>query len=143
MGTPPWWMGCPRTRPDQIRERSEPKRKRKNRNRWLSSLSIPARGLRCETTLRILGAPPMTPEIKYALSGDVHIAYQIVGNGPTDLVYVPGFTSHIGYAWESPFLAHFLERLGTFSRLIWFDKRGTGMSDRVTIATLEQRMDDV
>ena len=73
----------------------------------------------------------------------MHIAYQIVGNGPTDLVYVPGFTSHIGYAWELPLFARFLERLGTFSRLIWFDKRGTGLSDRVTIATLEQRMDDV
>jgi len=85
----------------------------------------------------------MQPETKYALSGDVHIAYQIVGDGPTDLVYVPGFTSHIGYAWELPLFARFLERLGTFSRLIWFDKRGTGLSDRVTIATLEQRMDDV
>jgi pimeloyl-ACP methyl ester carboxylesterase len=85
----------------------------------------------------------MQAEIKYAKSGAVHIAYQVVGEGPIDLVYVPGFTSHIGYAWEFPPFARFLRRLASFSRLIWFDKRGTGLSDRVEIASLEQRMDDV
>lgn len=85
----------------------------------------------------------MSPETKYAKSGEVHIAYQVIGDGPIDLVYVPGFTSHIGYAWEFPPFARFLRRLASFSRLIWFDKRGTGLSDRVAVATLEQRMDDV
>ena len=85
----------------------------------------------------------MQADIKYAKSGPVHIAYQVVGEGPIDLVYVPGFTSHIGYAWEFPPFARFLQRLAGFSRLIWFDKRGTGLSDRVDIASLEQRMDDV
>jgi class 3 adenylate cyclase len=83
------------------------------------------------------------PQTRYAKSGDVHIAYQIIGDGPVDLIYVPGFISHIGYAWEQPSYARFLRRLGSFSRLIWFDKRGTGLSDRVGIAPLEQRMDDV
>jgi len=83
------------------------------------------------------------PETRYAKSGEVHIAYQVIGEGPIDLVYVPGFTSHIGYAWEFPPFARFLRRLAAFSRLIWFDKRGTGLSDRVDIASLEQRMDDV
>lgn len=85
----------------------------------------------------------MPGETKYAKSGEVHIGYQVVGDGPTDLVYVPGFTSHIGYAWEFPPFARFLRRLASFSRLIWFDKRGTGLSDRVAVADLEQRMDDV
>jgi pimeloyl-ACP methyl ester carboxylesterase len=85
----------------------------------------------------------MQADIKYAKSGPVHIAYQVVGEGPIDLLYVPGFTSHIGYAWEFPPLARFLRRLAGFSRLIWLDKRGTGLSDRVDIASLEQRMDDV
>ena len=83
------------------------------------------------------------PAVHYAKSGDLHIAYQIVGDGPVDLIYVPGFTSHIGYAWEYGPFARFLRKLGSFARLIWFDKRGTGMSDRVEVATLEQRMDDV
>ena len=83
------------------------------------------------------------PETRYAKSGDVHIAYQVVGDGPFDLVHIPGFVSHLECAWEWPSLARFYERLASFSRLILFDKRGTGLSDRVQIATLEQRMDDV
>src|SRR5262249_1654915 len=83
------------------------------------------------------------PETRYAVSGDVHIAYQVLGHGPFDLVYVPGFFSHLEYAWEEPAYARFLRQLASFSRLIWFDKRGTGLSDRVEIATLEERMDDV
>ncbi len=85
-------------------------------------------------------------ETKYARSGDVHIAYQVVGEGPLDLVYVPGWVSHVELAWEEPDYARFLNRLGSFSRLIWFDKRGTGLSDRVPdnqLPTLEERMDDL
>jgi len=84
------------------------------------------------------------PETRYARSGDVHIAYQVSGNGPLDLVYVPGFVSHVELPWEEPRAARFLDRLGAFSRLIRFDKRGTGLSDRVAaIPSLEERMDDV
>src|SRR5579864_568383 len=80
----------------------------------------------------------------YARSGDVSIAYQVVGNGPVDLVLVLGWVSHLAYVWELPALAAFLHRLASFSRLILFDKRGCGMSDRVhPLPTLEQRMDDV
>src|SRR5579864_2726592 len=80
----------------------------------------------------------------YARSGDVSIAYQVVGQGPIDLVLVLGWVSHLAYVWELPPLASFLHRLASFSRLILLDKRGTGMSDRVhPLPTLEQRMDDV
>ena len=88
----------------------------------------------------------MDPKTEYARSGDVHIAYQVVGQGPLDLVYVPGWVSHVEQAWEEPTLARFLRRLGSFSRLIVFDKRGTGLSDRVPddkLPTLEERMDDL
>ncbi len=84
------------------------------------------------------------PETRYAKSGDIHIAYQVTGDGPFDLVLVPGFVSHLEYAWEEPRGARFLRRLASFSRLIRFDKRGTGLSDRMSaIPTLELRMDDV
>ena len=84
------------------------------------------------------------PETRYAKSGDVHIAYQVVGDGPFDLIFVPGFVFNIELAWELPGQAHFLSRLAAFSRLIMFDKRGTGLSDRhVGVAHLEERMDDV
>src|SRR4030066_1541634 len=84
------------------------------------------------------------PETKFTQSGDASIAYQVLGQGPLDLVFVPGWVSHLEYAWEDPSYARFLERLASFSRLILFDKRGTGLSDRITgIPTLEQRMDDV
>jgi len=86
------------------------------------------------------------PTTRYARSGDVNIAYQVVGEGPFDLVYVPGWVSHLDLMWEEPSYARFLERLASFSRLILFDKRGTGLSDPVAFSdlpTLEQRMDDV
>lgn len=84
------------------------------------------------------------PKTKYARSGDVHIAYQVVGEGPRDLVFIPGFVSHVEHVWEEPRATRFLRRLASFSRLILFDKRGTGLSDRVgSVPTLEQRMDDV
>jgi class 3 adenylate cyclase len=85
-----------------------------------------------------------TPQIQYAKSGDLSIAYQVVGDGPIDLVIVLGFATHLEIQWESPLLARFFERLGSFSRLIVFDKRGIGMSDRVSSSTtFEQRMDDI
>ncbi len=86
------------------------------------------------------------PETRYARSGDAHIAYQVVGTGPRDLVYVPGWLSNVELNWEEPAYARFLTRLASFARLILFDKRGTGLSDRVPdqlLPTLEQRMDDV
>jgi pimeloyl-ACP methyl ester carboxylesterase len=84
------------------------------------------------------------PETHYARSGDVSIAYQVMGEGPFDLVFVPGSISHVELAWEVPAWAAFYRRLASFSRLIVFDKRGTGMSDRVPGApTIETRMDDV
>lgn len=84
------------------------------------------------------------PATKYAKSGDVHIAYQVVGEGAQNLVLVPGWVSNIEYAWEDPSFSHFLRRLASFSRLILLDRRGTGLSDRVSeLPTLEQRMDDV
>ncbi|MEX2211443.1 MAG: adenylate/guanylate cyclase domain-containing protein [Gaiellaceae bacterium] len=88
----------------------------------------------------------MPPETRYARSGAVNIAYQVVGDGPFDLLYVPGWVSHVEEGWEEPSVARFLSRLASFSRLILFDKRGTGLSDRVPeheLPTLEQRMDDV
>jgi pimeloyl-ACP methyl ester carboxylesterase len=84
------------------------------------------------------------PETHYARSGDVNIAYQVVGSGPRDLVFIMGWVSHLEYFWAEPHFARFLHRLASFSRLILIDKRGTGLSDRVTeLPTLEQRMDDV
>jgi class 3 adenylate cyclase len=84
------------------------------------------------------------PETHYAKSGDVRIAYQVVGNGPLDLIFVPGFISNLDNNWDHSGVAHLYNRLVSFSRLILFDKRGTGLSDRDTqIPTLEQRMDDV
>lgn len=86
----------------------------------------------------------MHTETKYAKSGNVNIAYQVAGNGPIDLVIVMGWVSNVEYSWEEPSLSNFLTRLSSFSRLIIFDKRGTGLSDRVSeLPTLEQRMDDV
>ncbi len=83
-------------------------------------------------------------ETRYALSGDIHIAYQLVGDGPFDLVFVPGFVTHMELQWQLPGFKSFLTDLGSFSRLIRFDKRGTGMSDPVNGApSLETRMDDV
>jgi pimeloyl-ACP methyl ester carboxylesterase/class 3 adenylate cyclase len=84
------------------------------------------------------------PDVQYAKSGDVNIAYQVSGEGPFDLVFVPGYVTHLELHWAIPSFTPFLERLSSFSRLIRFDKRGTGMSDGVSGApTLETRMDDV
>src|SRR5215813_4211608 len=86
----------------------------------------------------------MPPRTQYAKSGDVSIAYQIVGDGPVDLVYAQGWLSNIEFAWENPAHARFLNRLASFSRLIRFDRRGMGLSDRdVASHTLEERVDDI
>ena len=85
-----------------------------------------------------------TPQTEYARSGDTSIAFQVVGEGPIDLVAVLGFATHLELQWEMPPFAQFFERLSSFSRLILFDKRGTGLSDPVDdVPTLEQRIDDV
>jgi pimeloyl-ACP methyl ester carboxylesterase len=73
----------------------------------------------------------------------VNIAYQVVGHGPFDLIHVPAFVSNLELQWEDPAERRYHERLASFCRLIMFDKRGTGLSDRVAVATLEERMDDV
>ncbi len=84
------------------------------------------------------------PETHYARCGKLHIAYQVLGEGPPDLVFVPGVVSHLEHQWEEPLQAKFFRRLASFSRLIRFDKRGQGLSDRVEhMPTIEQRMDDV
>src|SRR6185369_3594451 len=86
------------------------------------------------------------PEVRYTRSGEVNIAYQVIGDAPLDLVFVMGWISHLEYFWTEPSFARFLRRLATFARVILFDKRGTGLSDRVPLdglPTLEQRMDDV
>ena len=84
------------------------------------------------------------PETRYARSGGVNIAYQVVGDGPVDLVYVPGFLSHVEWDWEHPPFGRFLRRLASFSRLIVLDKRGTGLSDPVAgEASLDERIDDI
>ena len=86
------------------------------------------------------------PEVRYARSGEVNIAYQILGKGELDLVFVMGWVSHLDWFWKEPSFERFLKRLASFARLIIFDKRGTGLSDRVPydqLPTLEQRLDDV
>ena len=86
----------------------------------------------------------MQPVTQYAKSGDVNIAYQVVGDGPIDVLLVPGWVSHVELVWEVPTYARFLKRIASFSRLIILDRRGTGLSDPVDrLPTLEERMDDV
>jgi pimeloyl-ACP methyl ester carboxylesterase len=86
----------------------------------------------------------MAPETRYTLSGDIHIAYQVVGDGPVDLVWIPGWISNIDHYWTEPTIARYFNRLASFSRLILFDRRGTGLSDPLPRApTLEEQMDDV
>ena len=86
----------------------------------------------------------MRPDTRYARSGNVSLAYQVLGDGPFDLIFAPGFVSNVEYGWEEPTLEHFYDRLASFCRLIIFDKRGTGLSDRVNgVPDLETRMDDI
>ncbi len=84
------------------------------------------------------------PKTAYAKSGDINIAYQVFGSGPIDLVYIPGWVSNIDLMWSCPELVNFFEEWQKFARVILFDKRGTGLSDRVVeFATLEERMQDI
>jgi len=84
------------------------------------------------------------PEIRYAKSGDIHVAYVVAGDGPVDIVCAPGWVSNVGLLLENPLTARFYNRLAQFSRLIIFDKRGTGLSDKPgRMPTLEERMDDL
>src|SRR3954471_23860152 len=86
----------------------------------------------------------MTPTTRYARSGELAIAYQVLGSGALDLVLAPGFVSNLEWGWHEPGLRRYLERLASFSRLILFDKRGTGLSDPgAGPATLEERVDDL
>ncbi|MEP6976738.1 MAG: alpha/beta hydrolase [Thermoleophilia bacterium] len=82
-------------------------------------------------------------EIQYAQSDDVDIAYAVLGDGPRDVVWVAGAMTNLAVMWELPEFRRFCEQLASFSRLILFDKRGMGLSDRVEVGTLEERMDDV
>src|SRR5215475_12808418 len=85
-----------------------------------------------------------SPPTKYARSGDVSIAYQVVGDGPPDVLAIPGFVSHLELNWESPFFGDVYQRLARMSRLVVFDKRGVGLSDRTLgFGSLEERMDDL
>lgn len=111
---------------------------------------IPARTgerlLSGQTGTPSVSLPANKPETRYVQNGDVNIAYQVIGQGDLDIVFVMGWVSHLEYFWEEPHFAAFLNRLASFSRLILFDKRGTGLSDRVPLSelpTLEQRMEDV
>ncbi|MEK6482045.1 alpha/beta fold hydrolase [Catalinimonas sp. 4WD22] len=86
----------------------------------------------------------MKPVTQYTKSGRINIAYQVFGSGPIDLVYIPGWVSNIDWMWACPELVSFLEELGKVARVILFDKRGTGLSDRIVeLSTLEERMDDI
>ncbi len=118
--------------------------------------NIPKRGYRFAAQVETVGESALpggaglrrlAPRTRYARStGDANIAYQVVGDGPIDLVFVMGWVSHLECFWQEPSFARFLSRLAGFSRLILLDKRGTGLSDRVAVddlPTLEQRMTDV
>src|ERR1700723_3436031 len=85
----------------------------------------------------------MEAETRYARSGDVHIAYRVFGDGPRDIILVPGTVSHVELYWELPINEYLLKRLTAFARVIVFDKRGQGLSDRVAEQSLEERTADV
>src|SRR5208282_2374113 len=85
----------------------------------------------------------MEAPVKYAKSGNVHIAYRVFGDGPRDIVLIPGTLSHAELYWEFPTIEHLLKRLSSFARVIVFDKRGQGLFDRVAEHTLEERIGDV
>jgi pimeloyl-ACP methyl ester carboxylesterase/DNA-binding winged helix-turn-helix (wHTH) protein/class 3 adenylate cyclase len=111
-----------------------------------ANLQIPAARNALAQPAPTLSLPGFIPETRYVQNGDVNIAYQTIGDGDLDIVFVMGWVSHLEYFWKEPHFAAFLNRLASFSRLILFDKRGTGLSDRVPLAelpTLEQRMEDV
>lgn len=84
------------------------------------------------------------PQTQYVRSGDIHLAYQVLGDGPRTILYIGGFLSHLEVMWEEPQLARFMRRLSQFSRVILFDKRGIGLSDRVgSPPSVEDTMEDI
>src|SRR6185503_3390139 len=86
----------------------------------------------------------MAPQTQYAKRGELSIAYQVVGDGPVDVVFVPSFVSHLEFLWADPVVKAWLDRLSSFTRLILFDKLGTGMSDPVSgIPTIEERAGEI
>ncbi|RVD43673.1 alpha/beta fold hydrolase [Mesorhizobium sp. M4A.F.Ca.ET.020.02.1.1] len=120
----------------ETRQLYETLRARRTKSASHHSLQIPATGTE--------GSVPIAAPTHYVKSAGINIAYQMTGDGPVDLLYVQGWVSNLDLAWGSPRYAHVLRRLGTFSRLIRIDKRGTGLSDRnVGPPTLEERMEDV
>src|SRR5947209_4883468 len=113
-------------------------KRRKHRLRSSIICQIPVVSF-CQPRRRTL----MRPVTRYAKSGDVHIAYQMFGDGPVDLVTIMPFVSNVEVLWEEPGLVRWMQRLGSYARIIMFDKRGTGMSDRVSeLPGMDQRMDD-
>src|SRR5206468_12660293 len=100
-------------------------------------------GVRTRSSARSWRSPSMGNEIGYAKSGDVHIAYRVFGDGPRDIVLIPGTLSHVEVLWDLPLNQYLLKRLTSFARVIVFDKRGQGLSDRVGDQTLEERIGDV
>lgn len=85
----------------------------------------------------------MDSRIRYAKSGDFNIAYKVVGQGPRDLIFIQGSVTNLGVLWEDDRYRNFCERIARYCRLILFDKRGMGLSDRVEVGSMEDRMDDV
>ena len=114
--------------------------------RWRQARTAAVDGARLAIYIRTAGweAIAMRRDTRYAESGDVNIAYQVIGQGPLDLIFVPGWVSNVDVAWEEPRHAYFRRRLASLSRLILFDRRGSRLSDRgASLPTLEERMDDV
>ena len=96
------------------------------------------------STEPLRSASPDRPATRYARSGDIHVAYQVFGNGPINMILAPGFVSHIDNYWDSPELGRWLNRLGALAHVAMFDKRGTGLSDRVSsLPGMDERMDDL
>ena len=117
--------------------------------RFVAPLTEPSPASRVDST--DAGTAPLAqrsrsgiPATRYVRAGDITVAYQVLGDGPIDVVYVPGWITHLEYRWQQPRAVQLLRRLASFSRLILFDKRGTGMSDRTQgYPTIDDRMDDV
>lgn len=132
-----------------VEEDDDEKRSEREEEIWATDMSSPSPILPISSSQTASSSPLLSaavPETRYVENGDVNIAYQVVGEGDLDIVFVMGWVSHLEYFWKQHLFAGFLNRLASFSRLILFDKRGTGLSDRVPLSelpTLEQRMEDV
>jgi pimeloyl-ACP methyl ester carboxylesterase/DNA-binding winged helix-turn-helix (wHTH) protein len=112
--------------------------------RFIAAVSEPSRQTSNDAEANVKDAAIAAASVKYAKSGNVHIAYRILGDGPRDIVMIPGTLSHLEFFWATPSNQHLLKRLTAFARVILFDKRGQGLSDRVVAEqTLEERIDDV